>query len=112
MSQIVLDTSPPRRNALAEFARAQPLGALALVVIILMLAAGTLAPAVAPYDPVAIDFEAVLAPPSPSHLFGTDNFGRDILSRIIYGARTALIIGFTSSALGCVLGALLGIFSA
>ena len=47
----------------------------------------------APHDPVAIDFGAMLAPPGLDHPFGTDAFGRDILSRIIYGARTALMNG-------------------
>lgn len=96
----------------ARFARAQPLGALALIVILAMLFAGLFARFVAPYDPLAIDFGAVLAPPQPAHLFGTDAYGRDILSRIIYGARTALIIGFSSSFLGCAVGTLIGIASA
>src|SRR5260221_9770402 len=106
--------APLRRSGrgLLLFARAQPLGALALVAILLMLVAGVFARLIAPADPVAIDFTAVLSPPSAAHPFGTDNFGRDILSRIIYGARTALIIGFTSSFLGCTLGTLLGVVSA
>src|SRR5258708_8619573 len=105
--------APLRRSGrgLLLFARAQPLGALALVAILLMLVAGVFARLIAPADPVAIDFTAVLSPPSAAHPFGTDNFGRDILSRIIYGARTALIIGFTSSFLGCTLGPLLRVVS-
>jgi peptide/nickel transport system permease protein len=94
------------------FARAQPLGALALAAILIMLVAGAFARFIAPDNPVAIDFAAVLSPPSAAHPFGTDNFGRDILSRIIYGARTALIIGFAASFLGCALGTLLGVTSA
>ena len=101
-----------RAGTLGAFVRAQPLGALALVAIVAMLAGGVLAPVVAPYDPVAIDFAAILSPPSGEHLFGTDNFGRDIFSRIVYGARTALIIGFTSSLAGCTVGALIGVASA
>jgi peptide/nickel transport system permease protein len=106
--------APLRRwaRALLLFARAQPLGALALAAILLMLVAGLFARVIAPDNPVAIDFAAVLSPPSAAHPFGTDNFGRDILSRIIYGARTALIIGFTASLLGCALGTLLGVTSA
>jgi peptide/nickel transport system permease protein len=77
-----------------------------------MLAAGVFAPLVSPFDPVAIDYSAILSPPSGEHLLGTDNFGRDILSRIIYGARTALIIGFTASFLGCAAGTLIGVASA
>lgn len=101
----------PGRGVLL-FARAQPLGALALAAILLMLIAGIFARFIAPANPVAIDFGAILSPPSAAHPFGTDNFGRDILSRIIYGARTALIIGFTSSFLGCILGTLIGVTSA
>ena len=114
-----LDTSsiwaaPLRRSGrgLLLFARAQPLGAAALVAILVMLAAGIFARLIAPADPVAIDFGAVLSPPSPGHPFGTDNFGRDILSRVIYGARTALVIGFGASFLGCALGTLIGVTSA
>ena len=103
---------PKRRHPVIAFAIAQPLGAIAFVVIVVMIGAGLFAPWVAPYDPVALDFGAMLAPPSLEHGFGTDAFGRDILSRVIYGARTALTIGFLSSFVGCTLGAALGVASA
>jgi peptide/nickel transport system permease protein len=111
-----LTISPPvQRRAhpgrIGAFVRAQPLGAIAFVVIMVMLLAGIFAPFVAPYDPVEIDFASVMAPPSPIHVFGTDPFGRDVLTRIIYGARTAMIIGFLSSFLGCSIGALIGVAS-
>jgi peptide/nickel transport system permease protein len=111
-----LTISPPvqRRThpgRIGAFVRAQPLGAVALVVIMVMLLAGIFAPYVAPYDPVEIDFASVMARPSPIHVFGTDPFGRDVLTRIIYGARTAMIIGFLSSFLGCSIGALIGVAS-
>jgi peptide/nickel transport system permease protein len=67
---------------------------------------------VAPYNPLDIDFASILAPPSWEHWFGTDAYGRDIFSRIIYGSRTALVIGFTSSFVGSTLGAILGVASA
>lgn len=91
-----------------EFARQQPLGAVSFIVICLMMFAGIFSEAVAPYDPLTIDFAGILSPPSWEHWCGTDAFGRDILARIIYGARTALIIGFASSFIGSTLGALLG----
>jgi peptide/nickel transport system permease protein len=103
---------PKRRHPVVAFTIAQPLGAIAFVVIVVMIGAGLFAPLVAPYDPVALDFGAMLAPPSLEHGFGTDAFGRDILSRVIYGARTALTIGFLSSFVGCTLGAALGVASA
>jgi len=95
-----------------EFSRQQPLGAASLVIILVMMFAGIFSDLVAPYDPLQIDFAAILAAPSHDHWFGTDAYGRDILSRIIYGSRTALVIGFTSSFVGSVLGAILGIASA
>ncbi|WP_211314056.1 ABC transporter permease [Humitalea rosea] len=94
------------------FIMAQPLGAAGLVVILVMAAAAIFANVVAPYDPEAIDFLAMLSPPSMEHPLGADAFGRDILTRIIYGARTALTIGFLSSFLGCTIGGLLGVTSA
>ncbi len=105
-------SAPRRYPALIAFAIAQPLGAVALLVVIAMALAATFAEVVAPYDPLDIDFGAMLAAPSPDHWFGTDSFGRDILSRVIYGARTALAIGLLSSLMGCTLGAALGIASA
>ncbi|MBM3535485.1 MAG: ABC transporter permease [Alphaproteobacteria bacterium] len=109
---LVTYTLPKRRHPVFAFAVAQPLGAIAFVVIVVMIGAGVFAPQVAPYDPVALDFGAMLAPPSFEHWFGTDAFGRDIFSRVIHGARTALTIGFLSSFVGCTLGAALGVASA
>ncbi len=107
---------PPRRDAgwlgVATFVRRRPLGALGAGIVILLALAAVLAPVIAPYDPLDTDFLAILQPPSGAHLLGTDAFGRDLLSRLIYGARTALLIGFTSSFLGATLGALLGTVSA
>ena len=101
----------PRRAAI-EFCRQQPLGAVSLAVICLMMFAGIFSELVAPYDPLQIDFASILAPPSWSHWCGTDAYGRDICSRLIYGSRTALVIGFTSSFIGSSVGAILGIASA
>jgi peptide/nickel transport system permease protein len=98
-------------RAAHRFVISQPLGAAGLLVIVLMLVASALARWVAPYDPVAIDFSSMLATPSTTHFFGTDQFGRDVLSRIIYGARTALSIGFWSSFLGCTFGMAIGVAS-
>jgi peptide/nickel transport system permease protein len=101
----------PRRAAI-EFCRQQPLGAVSLAVICLMMFAGIFSELVAPYDPLQIDFASILAAPSWSHWCGTDAYGRDIASRLIYGSRTALVIGFTSSFIGSSIGAILGIASA
>jgi peptide/nickel transport system permease protein len=101
-----------QRNAILDFCRQQPLGAVSFVVIFVMMFAGVFSGLVAPYNPLDIDFSSILVAPSWEHWAGTDAFGRDILSRIIYGSRTALVIGFTSSFLGSSLGAILGIASA
>ncbi|MCC6781145.1 MAG: ABC transporter permease [Hyphomicrobiales bacterium] len=103
---------PRRRSPVADFCRQQPLGAVSFGVILIMMLAGIFSPWVAPYNPLDIDFASILAPPSWEHWCGTDAYGRDILSRLIYGSRTALVIGFTSSFVGSTLGAILGVASA
>jgi peptide/nickel transport system permease protein len=102
---------PRRRHAIVDFCR-QPLGAVSFAIIFVMMFAGIFSGWVAPYNPLDIDFASILAPPSWEHWFGTDAYGRDIFSRIIYGSRTALVIGFTSSFVGSTLGAILGVASA
>src|SRR5262249_45008229 len=67
------------------------------------------APILAPYDPVKLDLLAVLQPPSLKHLFGTDQLGRDILSRVIYAARVDLQIGVIGVAIPLVIGTLIGL---
>jgi peptide/nickel transport system permease protein len=105
----------PRASWLAvtrDFCRRRPLGAIGAAVILLMIAVAVLAPLIAPYDPLATDFGAMLSAPSGQHWLGTDTFGRDVLSRLIYGSRTALLVGFGASVLGATLGAVLGVASA
>ena len=99
MSVAVLPSAPtlPRRRS---------------VVIVVMMFAGVFSKWVAPYDPLDIDFASILGAPSWEHWGGTDAFGRDIFSRIIYGARTALIIGFVSAFVGGFAGLVLGVGSA
>ena len=103
---------PRRRHPVLAFAVQQPLGAAGLAIIVLMLAAAALAKWVSPYDPLAVDYGGILASPSWQHLLGTDNFGRDVFSRIIFGSQTALSVGFLSSLGGCTLGAIIGVASA
>ena len=103
---------PKRRHPALQFALTQPLGTAGLVIILVMFFGAAFAPWVAPYDPLAIDYATMLGHPSWEHWLGTDAFGRDVFSRIIYGARTALMVGFLSSILGCTLGAVIGVVSA
>jgi len=100
------------RNAAMGFARRQPLGTFGLAIVIIAAIAGLSAEWIAPYSPTANDFEAMTQAPSWAHWLGTDQFGRDLLSRIIFGARTALIIGFVSAFVGGFAGLVLGVGSA
>ncbi len=106
------EAKAPRLAFVRDFARRRPLGAIGAAVVILMIAVGVLANVLAPYDPVAVDFGAMLARPSAQHWLGTDAFGRDVLSRLIYGSRTALLVGFGAAFFGTTLGAVLGVGSA
>lgn len=113
---IVSDADPmPRRSrfaSLTRFARQNPLGAAGAVIVVLMMLMAVLADVITFYDPTANDFGAMQEAPSAAHWFGTDQYGRDVLTRIIYGARTALLVGFVSAFLGATLGLLLGVGSA
>jgi peptide/nickel transport system permease protein len=106
--------SPPSRwvSDVLAFCRRRPLGAIGAVVVVIMIVVALTAPLIAPYDPLAVDFGAMLAPPSAAHWLGTDAFGRDVLSRLIYGSRTALIVGFGAACIGATAGAVLGVGSA
>lgn len=100
------------RTAIIRFARHRPLGAAGAVIILLMFLCAMLAPFITPYHPLETDFAAQLEPPGGDHWLGTDAFGRDLLSRLIYGSRTALLVGFASAFLGASLGAIIGVASA
>ncbi|HUY73223.1 MAG TPA: ABC transporter permease [Candidatus Dormibacteraeota bacterium] len=78
------------------------------IVLLALVVVALLAPVVAPYNPIAIS-TAILQPPSGQHVLGTDNFGRDIFSRIIYGARVSLRMGFVAVAIGAVIGTTMGV---
>jgi peptide/nickel transport system permease protein len=90
----------------------KPLGAIGGVIILVMIFAAAFAPQIAPYDPYELNQSLQFGPPSLSHPFGTDEFGRDLFTRIIYGAKIALIIGFSASFLGATGGAIVGVVSA
>jgi peptide/nickel transport system permease protein len=97
---------------LLRFCRRRPLGALSAVIIGIMIIAALVADLIAPFDPLANDYAAMLQAPSAQHWFGTDAFGRDVFSRVLYGSRTALWVGFASAFLAATAGAFLGVASA
>lgn len=85
------------------------LGVFCLAVVVLLVLVAIFAPLLAPYNPDAQELTNMLKPPSPEHLFGTDEYGRDILSRIIYGCRVSLSVGVVSQAIALVIGFFAGV---
>ncbi|MES2634803.1 MAG: ABC transporter permease [Pseudomonadota bacterium] len=91
--------------------RAQRKAMVGGIIVLMFLAAAVFAPVLAPYSPTEQNFLASMKPPSAAHWLGTDSFGQDILSRLFYGARSALAVGFGSVALGLAVGVPLGLLA-
>lgn len=96
-------------GALAWVASRKPLGALGSLVILTYILVAVFAPALAPYDPFVMNDAVLRQPPSWSHPLGTDHSGRDVLSRMIWGTRVSVLVGFGSVVIGGGLGAALGL---
>jgi peptide/nickel transport system permease protein len=111
-ADIAAESPRPSRQGIVAFFHRQPLGTVGLVLVLVMAAAGLSAEWIAPYNPTSNDFAAMTEPPSWAHVMGTDQFGRDLFSRIVFGARTALIVGFSCAIVGGVAGLVLGVASA
>ena len=90
---------------------ANPLGKAGLIIIIILFLMGILAPIISPYDPNYPDTANRLAPPSKKHLFGTDQLGRDILSRVMWGARISLSIALLAVTVTSLIGVTIGLIS-
>ncbi len=99
-------------DATCKFIRTKPLGAAGAAVIVLMTLAAIFADVIAPYDAYELNQRLQFGHPNLAHWLGTDEFGRDVLTRLIYGARIALFIGLASSFLGATAGAVVGLISA
>ncbi|MDP1964624.1 MAG: ABC transporter permease [Reyranella sp.] len=110
------DDALPRKktalDAVLNFFRRQPLGTAGLAIMIVMFLAAAFANVLTPFDPEENDFQAMMQAPSWTHLLGTDQMGRDIFSRLVYGARTALLVGFSAAFAGGLIGLVLGVASA
>jgi len=92
---------PPERGVLAQIAISitrDRVSLFFLLVLVAIVLVAIFADRIAPYDPIAQSLLSINLPPSPEHWLGTDQFGRDVLSRIIYGARTSLLLGVTAPA--------------
>ena len=96
-------------SELARFSRRNTLAALGGVAGMLIIVVALAAPLLAPYDPLKADFRHMNKPPNAEHLLGTDQVGRDTLSRVIYGARTSLFVAFSAVVLGTTVGSLWGV---
>jgi peptide/nickel transport system permease protein len=102
------------RTELLHRSKQQPLAALGIVLLVIFLVCALFAPWLAPYDPARLDLTGRLMGPSAAHWFGTDELGRDILSRTIYGARISMIVAVSvvglSLAVGLIAGCLSGFY--
>ncbi|MGH2405947.1 MAG: ABC transporter permease [bacterium] len=107
-------TAPRTRNPLAEITRhvvRHPVGLAGILLVLLFMVLAAAAPLIAPFDPLAQPSKRLLAP-GGQHLLGTDEFGRDVLSRIIYGSRVSFQVGVISVGIALLIGGTLGLISA
>ena len=107
-----LSQKKPWYQAFWELIRKQPLGAAGGGIVVVMIFVAIFAEVLTVFDPELNSLEHMLAPPDDRFWLGTDYFGRDLLTRIIFGARTALLVGFTCAIVGSTLGLVLGVASA
>ena len=98
-------------STLRFLARSHPLGAIGGLIMAIFVLAAIFADAIAPYDPLTVTASLSLAPPSAAHWMGCDSFGRDVYSRIVYGARISLAVGIVSTMLGSAFGIVIGLAS-
>ncbi|MFD1848764.1 ABC transporter permease [Oceanobacillus bengalensis] len=125
MSQVHLDSELPvkkvhiRKNIrltkfkddCKRFIRTQKIGLVSILFIFLVVLVAILAPMIAPFDPVDQNREAFLAAPNAQHVMGTDDLGRDVFSRIVYGSRISLLVGFATVIISIIIGILIGMVS-
>jgi peptide/nickel transport system permease protein len=110
----VVPPEPPERSRVsrtAHWSRQKPLGAVGACIVVFGILVAIFAPFISPYDPDALHATSQLLGPGGKFLLGTDDFGRDILSRVIYGARISIPIGVASTLFGTIVGLFLGLVS-
>ena len=100
-----------RWGAARHLARRYPLGAIGAAIMAVFVFAALFAEGISLYDPLATNAAHSLAPPGAAHWLGADNFGRDVYSRIVHGARISLAVGIGATSLGCLFGVALGLLS-
>ena len=101
-----------KMRGLGRFARRKPLGAVGLFLVVFVIFVAAASNILTPYDPDLMDRELLVQPPSAAHPFGTDNGGRDMMSRIIIGARISVYVGFMSVFIATIIAAPIGVTSA
>ena len=109
-SRAVAARAGPRAHSLRRLLR-RPAAGIGLTVIVIVVAVALLAPVVAPYDPLATSWTAIRKAPSSAHWFGTDEIGRDVLSRVIWGARASLLAGIVSVLISLSIGVPVGLLA-
>ncbi len=114
MSEAVAVKKPQKRKKEGMFRQVlkrlvkNPVAMAGLIILLIILLLSILAPLLAPYDPNAMDYSALKSGPSARHLLGCDHLGRDILSRLLYGGRYSLALGFIAAMIGLILGVFFG----
>ena len=125
LSQIQIDSELPKESIRASknihlkkfkedckrFIYTQKIGFVSLLIILLVFAVAIFAPIIAPFDPISQDRSAFLAAPSSQHVMGTDDLGRDVFSRLIYGSQISLLVGIATVVISIGLGTLIGMVS-
>ena len=125
MSQVRLETELPKERIKAgkhlhfkklkadckRFIFTQKIGFVSLLIIVAVFVIAILAPVIAPFDPISQDRTAFLAAPYADHLMGTDDLGRDVFSRLVFGARISLLVGIVTVVISIILGTLIGMVS-
>src|SRR5579884_2763227 len=103
LAELAAPRERTRVRALWKLVRSQPLGTISLLVLAAYVVIAVCAPLIATHDPYALDATATYVRPNGEFLFGTDNFGRDVFSRVVYGTRITVTVGFTTVLLAALL---------
>ncbi|MCW5719678.1 MAG: ABC transporter permease [Devosia sp.] len=115
MTSLIQEAAPARRTnrtlAIFKALVRDPIGCTALVILAIVLALAIFAPLVAQFDPLVQNRRAILQPPSLTHWFGTDDIGRDVFSRVLYGTQVSLLVGLMVVIITMVIGGLIGMIS-
>ncbi len=108
----LIEKKSKQKNSLFFRFRQNKTAVIGLFILVILVIMALFAEQIAPYSYEKQNLQNLFATPSAKHLFGTDNFGRDVFSRVVYGSRISLVIGFISVGIGCLVGGILGVVSA